>query len=87
MTRNVMRITFAVAVVNFLAFVFVTTQIGGDALNGHSDHGRYYLSDHGKLTEVSKAVYVYSLCHALSLLITHPLAIYAGWVWRRRSSN
>src|SRR5690242_14800961 len=73
MLRAVMYAGFA----NFIAFIAVDILIGGDALAGDEDDGRYFLSSHGRLTEVSQAVFVYSKWHATSIWITHPLAIAA----------
>ena len=47
---------------NFVVFFIVALVIGGDAVNGKVVAGHFYLSDHGKPTEVSEAVYTYSLC-------------------------
>ena len=71
------QIAFLIAIVNFLAFVIVGSFLGGDALNGHQEGGRYFLANHGKLTETSRAVFIYSKIHAISLFVTHPLAIFS----------
>ena len=60
---------------NFVVFFIVALVIGGDAVNGKVVEGHFYLSDPGKLTEVSEAVYTYSLWHVRSLFLTHPLAM------------
>jgi hypothetical protein len=44
----------------------IASLIGGDALNGHVQHERYYLASHNAATEVSKAVYDYSWWHAVA---------------------
>ena len=66
---------FVLALVNFFAFVVVALALGGDALNGKAVDGVYYLSNHGKLTEVSRGVWNYSYWHTISIFITHPLGI------------
>ncbi len=63
--------------VNFAAFFTVAVAIGGDAVAGRVEGGRYYVSSHGRLTEVSRGVWEYSLFHARSTWITHPLAALA----------
>lgn len=81
-----------VAGVNFFAFAFIASRIGGDALNGEMLHGRYYVRNHAQLTEVSRQVFAYSKWHAMSLMVTHPLGIAATfllnrgriWRWQRR---
>ena len=64
-----------IGVINFLAFVCVSLAIGGDAGSGMIEQGRYFLSNHGKLTEVPQAVWVYSLIHLMSNFITFPLCL------------
>jgi hypothetical protein len=64
---------FAVfAVVNFIAYVVVSQLIGGEAWSGKEVDGRYFLSSHGQLTEVSQALYIYSLWHTISVFVTWP---------------
>jgi len=75
---------FAVAIVNFGTFVVVAVSIGGDALNGHETAGHYFLSNHGTLTEVGRATFEYSKWHAISVFITHPLALFVGWKWNQQ---
>jgi hypothetical protein len=48
--------------------------------NGKIGGGHFYLASHGKFTEVSEAVYAYSLWHARSLFVTHPLAMLTGYL-------
>lgn len=67
----------AVAVVNFLLFAVASFRLGGDALNGGIEGGRYYLDNHGRRTEVGRAVYTYSFVHAASVVGTHGLTM--GW--------
>jgi hypothetical protein len=78
---------FIVAIVNFFAFVLVAIEIGGDALNGHEAGGHYFLSNHGTLTEVRRSIFEYSKWHAISVFVTHPLAMLVGWRWTRRLKN
>jgi hypothetical protein len=55
--------------INFAAYVGIAVWIGGDAINGHQSSGRYFLSNHGKLTEVSHGVFLYSEIHTYLLWI------------------
>jgi hypothetical protein len=71
---------FAVAMLNFWSFLVVALLIGGDALSGKAENGRYYLSSHGRHTEVSRAVWHYSKIHTISVLVTHPLGIGCAWL-------
>ncbi|HEY4943729.1 MAG TPA: hypothetical protein VII56_20040 [Rhizomicrobium sp.] len=59
---------------NFFAFMVGTLVLGGDAVNGHAANGHYFLDDKGHLTEVSRAVFLYSKWHVYSLFVTHPIA-------------
>jgi hypothetical protein len=69
-----------IAAINFAAFVVGAIYLGGDAVNGHEAAGRYFLSMHGKLTEVSRGVFEYSLWHTCSVFVTHGLAILVGLI-------
>lgn len=71
-------LAIALGVLNFMAFAIIALCLGGDAVNGRSENGRYFLSSHGKNTEVSEAVFNYSRMHVYSVFITHPLAIVSG---------
>jgi hypothetical protein len=58
-----------VAVLNFLLFCVIGVCIGGDALNGKTENGRYFLSMNGRITEVSRGLWLYSRYHAISTLV------------------
>jgi hypothetical protein len=73
MARRERRLWF-LALVNFLVFVAVAVPLGGDALNGTVRDGHYYLMQHGRYTEVSRPVFIYSAIHTLSLFVRHPWA-------------
>ena len=82
---------FFLAIINFAAFAVIALSIGGDALNGKQENGHYYVSSHGKLTEVSRSVWLYSAAHSISLFVTHPLGFagagLAAWSNRKRSRS
>lgn len=65
------------AFVNFAAFFVIAVSIGGDAVNGRIENGRYFVSNHGVATEVSSAVYWYSYIHVLTVFCTHGLTVLA----------
>jgi len=69
---------WALGILNFIVFIIVASLIGGDAGNGKIVGGHFYLASHGKLTEVSEAVFTYSLWHVRSLFVTVPLSMIAG---------
>lgn len=68
-----------VGLLDFISFLVGASYLGGDAVNGKIDGGRYYLYGpyHGvkAFHEVSQAVFDYSRWHAYSLMITWPLMI------------
>ncbi len=78
-----------VALTNFAAFVLIAMHLGGDAINGHEEGGRYFLANHGQLTEVSRSTFLYSTWHAISVGLTHGAFILSAAVnylteWARR---
>jgi hypothetical protein len=68
---------FLAALANYAVFWTVGVAIGGTAVTGKVEGGRYYVANHGRLTEVSREVWVYSDYHTRSTWITHPLAVLA----------
>ena len=69
-----------IGVLNFASFWIIAVVIGGDAVSNAPVDGRYYVSEHGRRTEVSRSVYDYSLFHARSVWVTHPLAFFGGYL-------
>jgi hypothetical protein len=61
--------------------------LGGDALNGKFDDGRYVVGRHGRFREVSQTVHHLSFLHVFSLLVTHPLAMFVTWRGQRRAKR
>lgn len=74
---------FYLGFVNFTVFVIMAIYLGGDAVNGTVYHGHYFLMSHGRYTEVSKKVFDYSKWHVYSVMVTHPLALFAGYKYFR----
>ena len=69
---------FFIAIINFAVFLAISQKIGGDTINGKVQNGRYYLSEHGTLTEVSHGVWIYSKAHAISVFVTQPIGLLGG---------
>jgi len=69
---------FLFGFLNFTGFWIVAVIIGGDAVGHGPVDGRYFVSSHGRRTEVSRSVYEYSWYHARSTWVTHPLMA-VGW--------
>ena len=62
-----------VGALNLVAFFVHSQQLGGDALNGRQTNGQFYVSDHGRETQVSERAWRLNRWHALSLIVTHAL--------------
>ena len=76
--RYLLPLAFVFNIINFLVFVGVAKKLGGDAINGKIEGGRYFLASHGHFTEVSANVFAYSRVHATSLVVTVPMGLLAG---------
>ncbi len=76
---RIYNVLFAFAAINFFAFVFVALAIGGDAVNGYSSNGHFFLKNHGRITEVSEAVFTYSKWHVYCLWVSWGAAFIASF--------
>ncbi len=80
-----------VGLLDFVSFLIGASYLGGDAVNGKVDGGRFYLYGpyHGMKAyhEVSQAVFDYSRWHAYSLMILWPLMIVMAIVAKRASKH
>jgi hypothetical protein len=78
------KLMIALGFLNFFLFLAGAAYLGGDAVNGKIEGGRYYLrglrirSWSKGYTEVSKAVFTYSEWHVYSLFATGPLIMAAA---------
>ena len=82
-----LKIICAAGALNFIAFIAGYVRLGGDALSGKFEDGRYFLGNHGVFTEVSHATFVYSTIHAYSALLGLLVAGLAGSQLRRRGTH
>jgi hypothetical protein len=79
--RKICLSLLVLCAVNFFIFVAVAEHLGGDAINGKVENGRYYLTQHHRpgashqTTEVTRSVFIYSRWHARSVWVTHPLGM------------
>jgi hypothetical protein len=85
-TRHSERIRVAVLVffVNFALFLLIGTIIGGDSVNVPAIGDTYWVTWHGKYTEVPRSIWLYSRIHALSLGIN---ALVVGYLFKKEQSN
>ena len=83
-SRHFLSVVILIGLANFATFVAIAIHLGGDALNGHVVEGHPYLRSHGQSTEVTRAVFIYSKWHAISMLITWVAAIVATHILNER---
>jgi hypothetical protein len=77
----------SIALMNFLALITASIWLGGNALQGKVEDGRYWIGEDNKLREVSAGTYWFSLLHVGSVFLTHPMGMFAGWRGHRRAKN
>jgi len=75
-TFKVLASIASIIAINFLVFMLAALYLGGDALGGKEEHGKYFLESHGHFTEVSEKVFRYSKVHARSVEVTAPLLFF-----------
>ena len=74
-TEKFAMILVLCGVFNFLIFLVFCVNIGGSAGNGEIHEGRYYVSEHGRSSEVSPLVFRLNRAQGISLWMTHTMAI------------
>ena len=63
-TSGVLDVVLILCVLNWIAWFWGASAIGGTAFEGKVEGGKYFLGSHGKIThEVSRGVYRYSVIH------------------------
>jgi len=72
---------FLFGLLNIAVFAALGLVIGGSALHGKIEKGRYFVADHGRFTEVSPAMWFFSYYHTKSIDVTHTLGMLSGLVW------
>jgi hypothetical protein len=60
--------TAVLAAVNFFAFIAGSMYLGGDALTGYVQAGKYFVCSHGSCSQVSPEVWRYSYWHATTAM-------------------
>ena len=75
---------FLLAVGNFILFAAIALAIGGDALNGKVEQGRYFLwGRHQTYLETTRQVYWYSKLHGFSVFLLPPVGLLVQSLVRR----
>ena len=72
--------------VNFTVFWFATLYIGGDGIGIPPKDGHYYVSSHGRLTEVSYNIWHYTRVHTFIVWTSVPL-FFIGIVLYKFAAN
>jgi hypothetical protein len=82
MRKQTLQVVGCLCLANFFAFVIISLFVGGQAHFGEIKSGHYFVAAHegSRLVEVSETVYNYSYWHFISLFITHPIGMYAGYM-------
>ena len=71
------RWLFFIALADFFVFYVVTLILGGDGLSGVEKGGHWFVSSHGRLTEVSHAAWLFTRWQAISLFVLWPAMLVA----------
>jgi hypothetical protein len=66
---------FALCILNMVAFSIHSERLGGRALTGKIEGGRYYVGDHGHYTEVTGASYRNNRAHELACIASLPFGL------------
>ncbi|HXB58864.1 MAG TPA: hypothetical protein VNU95_04845 [Candidatus Acidoferrales bacterium] len=71
-TSRVLDVVLILCLLNWFAWGWIGDSLGGDAFQGKVEGDRYFLGSHGKVTQVSRKVYIYSVIHGYTA--------FTGWV-------
>lgn len=66
--RWVLYPTLVLGLLNFFTFIAISEHLGGDALNGYIQAGKYYVCAHGSCVQVSPETWQYSYWHAVTAM-------------------
>ena len=78
-----LKAAYIAVAANFLVFWVLAVYLGGDAVSGKIESGRFFLHSHGAYTEVSEAVYMYSKWHFYITWTTFVFGMIAAY-WHHR---
>src|SRR5262245_29466104 len=68
--RRIGATLLAVAIANFLAYTVHTRNLGGSADSHEQDEGRYFVSSHGRYTEVTEEQWRRMRMHGIAVYVT-----------------
>ncbi|HEY6456942.1 MAG TPA: hypothetical protein VIY90_16840 [Steroidobacteraceae bacterium] len=73
--RTLGALVVVLAIINFAAYVAIAFYLHGDAWNGYSAAGHYFLREHARYTEVTRGVYQFSWWYSLVLMVHWAFAV------------
>ena len=86
--RRICNLFIIIAAVHFVLLVGTIVALGGDALTGKVEGGRYFLGNHGQFIETSRAVFRFSAIVESTLVYgTFPLAVLAALLRPRKEGR
>lgn len=81
------RLIFVALVLNFAVWAIIAASLGGEAVTGKEEAGRYFLHSKRGYTEVSAQTYRYSNIHTLVTWAGGPLCLLAIFVAKQAASR
>lgn len=66
--NRIFKMVAVICWINGFAWIMIAPHIGGSAFLGQMEGDKYFLGSHGKLTQVSRSVYMYSLIHGYTAI-------------------
>ncbi len=81
-TQRICKMVCKIALINFASFFIISLILGGDALQGFTSDGHYYLKDHGKVKETYAFIWYFSMLHGYSMFITHISCLFAAMIYK-----
>lgn len=78
-SSRVVKILLVLYCLDFFSFFIVCLVLGGDAQHGFEQSGRYFLSNHGRLTETTEAIFRFNKSQGVSLFILFPILAITNW--------
>jgi len=86
--RRICNLFIIVAAIHFVLFVGTIVALGGDALTGKVESGRYFLGNHGQFIETTRAAFRFSAIVEDSLVYgTFPLGVLAALLRPRKEGR
>jgi hypothetical protein len=82
----IMNLALAITVINMGSFFVGDMILGGDAINGERKGDQFFVGDHGNLTEVTSAQWIYSYVHVILCFLNIP-AIMGIYLWLRAKGD